>query len=69
MALPILSSLGTVKRFLSNLVALKVALRDPSFCHIVLGSLPSVKVNKVREIRPYFLVFHLPKGKLLVLVV
>lgn len=36
---------------------------------IVLDSLPRVKVNGVRKIRPHFLVFNIHKGELLVLVV
>lgn len=57
MALPIHTTLDTVNRFLSRLVALSMAFRYPSFCHIVLGSLPSVKVNEVRETRTVLLGF------------
>lgn len=51
------TTLDTVNRFLSRLIALSMTFRYPSFCHIVLGSLPSVKVNQVRETRTGLLGF------------
>lgn len=36
-------------------MALSVAFRYPSFCRVVLGSLPSVKVSELREIRTVLL--------------
>lgn len=44
------------------------SIREPSFRHWVLGSLPSMKVKEVREIRPCFLILHTPKGEFLGLV-
>lgn len=49
--LPIHTTLDTVNRFLYRLLALSVAFRYPSFCYIVLGSLPNVKVNELRGTR------------------
>lgn len=45
------------EQFLSRLIALSMTFRYPSFCRIVLGSLPSVKVNQVRETRTGLLGF------------
>lgn len=57
------ATLDTMDRFFSKLVALNVALRYPSFCHVVLRSLPSVKVNEARETELCFLLFVCLRGK------
>lgn len=46
-----------------------MVFRALSFCHIVVGSLPSVKVNEVREIRTMLPGFRMSKGEVLVWVV